>query len=162
MTQGREIRSFDYVNHPYGAVREALIADASGVFRAATRSASSRAQDVAAALRVSLAGLEVSTDIALTIGEITDVTVAGSPVTRIPVFWEAARRPGLFPLMEAELSIYPLTPTETQLDFLGHYEPPLSVIGDAVNALVGHRVAEASVHRFVADVAQYLREHLRG
>lgn len=162
MSQGREIRSFDYVNHPYAAVRDALIADAAGVFRAATRSASSRAQDVAAALRVNVAGLEVSADIALALGEIQEGTASGAPITRIPLWWEAAQRPGLYPLMHAELSVYPLTPTETQLDFHGHYDPPLSVVGDAVNALVGHRIAEASVHRFVADVAQYLREHVRG
>ncbi len=29
-----------------------------------------------------------------------------------------------------------------------------------MNAIVGHRIAEASVHRFVTDVARYLREHL--
>ena len=49
---------------------------------------------------------------------------------------------------------------ETQLDFSGQYEPPLGAVGDAVDALVGHRIAEASVHRFVTDVARYLREHL--
>jgi hypothetical protein len=81
-------------------------------------------------------------------------------VTRIPIHWQAAQRPGLFPVMDAELAIYPLTATETQLDFRGKYEPPLSVLGDAVNAIVGHRLAEASVHRFVAEVAQYLRKHV--
>lgn len=159
MAQGREIRSFDYVNHPYPAVRQALVSDPAAIFRAATRAASSRAESVAAALRVNLAGLEVSTEIALSVGEIQE-TSGSSPVTRVPVSWQAAHRPGLFPLMDAELSLYPLTPTETQLDFHGRYDPPLSVVGDAADALVGHRIAEASVHRFVADVAQYLREHV--
>jgi len=68
--------------------------------------------------------------------------------------------PRLFPLMKAELSIYPLTTTETQLDFLGHYEPPLGALGKAMNAVAGHRIAEASVHRFVSDVAGYLRKAL--
>jgi hypothetical protein len=160
MTERREIRSYDYVNHPYAAVRQALSADATGVFTAATRSASSRARSVAAALKVTIAGLEVSADIKLSVGAIQELS-GPTPVTRIPVSWEAAERPALFPLMDAELSVYPLTPTETQLDFLGRYDPPLSVVGDAANALIGHRIAEASVHRFVADVARYLREHLR-
>jgi hypothetical protein len=60
--------------------------------------------------------------------------------------------------MTAELSLYPLTSTETQLDFLGRYEPPLGLVGDAMNALVGHRIAEASVHRLIGDVAEYLRQ----
>ncbi len=56
--------------------------------------------------------------------------------------------------------IYPITATETQLDFNGLYEPPLGPLGKAVNAIIGHRIAEASVHRFVSDVAGYLRKTL--
>jgi hypothetical protein len=74
--------------------------------------------------------------------------------------WEAATMPRLFPLMNGELSVYPLTATETQLDFLGVYEPPFGAVGKAMNAIVGHRIAEVSVHRFVSDVAAYLRQAL--
>ena len=159
MKQRHEIRTFDYVNRPYADVRQALVEDPLGVFTAATRSASSRAETVAAALHVDVAGLQVSTDIAVSLGEIREEQ-GSSPITRVPIYWQAAQRPGLFPVMDAELAVYPLTSTETQLDFRGRYEPPLSIFGDAVNAIVGHRLAEASVHRFVAEVAQYLREHL--
>ena len=82
------------------------------------------------------------------------------PATRLQLEWEAARMPRLFPIMKADLSIYPLTATETQLDFKGVYEPPLGPLGEAVNAIVGHRIAEVSVHRFVSDVAGYLRKTL--
>lgn len=158
----REIRSYDYVNHPYRIVRDVLCADPQGVFRAATMAAASRAEAVAAQLHVSLGGLQVGAEIATEVGEIDE---SGSQATatrgiRIPIEWAAARRPALFPLMSAVLSVYPLTATETQLDFLGRYEPPLGKLGDAVDAVVGHRIAEASVHRFVADVAQFLRTNL--
>jgi hypothetical protein len=157
-----EIRSYDYVNAPYERVRDALAADPAGVFRAATRAAAARAQSVAAALRVNIAGVEVGTEIEVTVGTIKERTAVepASPQTLISVSWRAARHPSLFPLMNAELAVYALTTTETQLDFLGRYEPPMSVVGDAVNAVVGHRIAEASVHRFMADVAQYLRDRL--
>ena len=69
--------------------------------------------------------------------------------------------PRLFPLMKADLFIYPITATETQLDFKGLYEPPLGILGKAINALVGHRIAEACVHRFVSDTAEYLRKTIR-
>ena len=68
--------------------------------------------------------------------------------------------PNVFPLMKAELSIYPLTASETQLDFFGLYEPPFGAVGKAMNAIVGHRIAEVSVHRFVSDVTAYLRQIL--
>ena len=83
-----------------------------------------------------------------------------SPATRLLLEWEAATKPHLFPLMKGELSIYPLTATETQLDFWGLYELPFGSVGKAVNAIVGHRIAEVSVHRFINDVAGYLREAL--
>ena len=34
------------------------------------------------------------------------------------------------------------------------------IVGGAMDAIVLHRVAEASVHRFVSDVAHYVRRQL--
>ena len=163
MAAGREIRSFDYVNYPYDRVRAAITADALAVFQSATAAASSRARSVASALRVTVAGLEVAKGIAIAVHEIEEQppSVTASPVTRVRLAWEAASAPALFPLMKADLLVYPLTATETQLDFSGRYEPPLGWLGSAVNAAVGHRIAEASVHRFVSEVAEHLRTTLR-
>lgn len=164
MSKGREVRSYDYVNRPYGQVRDALQADPREVFRSATRAAADRARSVAAELRANIAGVDVAAEVVISVGEIRDVPAgpASGPVTRIQLEWEAARRPGLFPLMDGELSVYPLTATETQLDFAGRYEPPLGAVGGAIDAVVGHRIAEASVHRFLRDVAQYLRDTIAG
>lgn len=158
----QEIRSYDYVNHPYARVREALVADPTGVFAAATRAAATRANAVAAQLRVTVGGVDVAADIVFTIGAVEDDTSGpiGGPLTRVPVSWEAANHPQLFPLMNGVLTVYPLTASETQLDFLGRYDTPLGVVGSAVDALVGHRIAEASVHRFIGDVARYLRDKI--
>ena len=158
-----EIRSHDYVNHPYAKVRDALVKDPAAVLRAATNAAAARANDVAAALRVNIGPLDIGAEIAVTVGEISEqsYTPPISRVTRIPIEWSAAQRAALFPVMNAELSVYPLTATETQLDFLGRYEPPLGILGGALDAMVGHHIAQASVHRFVTDVAKYLREHVK-
>ncbi len=162
MSKGRQIRCYDYVNHPYEQVRDALSQDALAVFQSATKTAASRARSVASELRVNIAGIAVGTDIAISVKNIEGRArgVKSPPVTRLQLEWEAARSPRLFPFMRAELSIYPLTATETQLDFSGRYEPPLGALGSAMNAIVGHRIAEVSVHRFVADVAGYLRTAL--
>jgi hypothetical protein len=156
-----EVRSYDYVNHPWTRVRDALSESAEAVFAAATHAAASRARAVASQLRVNVGGVEVAADIEIAVTGIEHVdTGPEAPQTRIHLRWEAAQRPGLFPLMNATLSIYPLTSTETQLDFAGHYEPPLGAVGAAIDAMVGHRIAEASVHRFVSDVAAHLRTSL--
>ena len=159
MSKSCEIRSYDYVNHPYAQVRDALSKDAIGVFQSATRAAASRARSIASELRVDIGGVAVEAEIKI---EVTSIVEEASdtlsvPVTRLRLEWEAAKMPRLFPLMKAELSIYPLTATETQLDFSGLYEPPLGAMGKALNAIAGHRIAEASVHRFITDVAEYLR-----
>ena len=162
MSRGREIHSYDYVNHPYEQVREALSKDAPAVFLAATKAAASRAQSVASELRLDIGGIAIEADIRVFVKNVEVKSREGmsEPATRLQLEWEAAKMPRLFPLMKAELSIYPLTATETQLDFKGVYEPPFGPLGKAVNAVVGHRIAEVSVHRFVNDVAGYLRQNL--
>jgi hypothetical protein len=158
----KTIRCYDYVNQPYEAVRDALSVDVPVLFRNATKAAASRARTVASALRVNVRGIEVGTDISISVQKIEDQPkkVTSPPLTRLQLEWEAAKMPRLFPFMKAELSIYPLTGTETQLDFLGTYEAPFGVLGDAMDAVVGHRIAEASVHRFINEVAEYLRTEL--
>jgi hypothetical protein len=157
-TSRREIRCYDYVNHPYERVRDALRQDALTVFQAATKSAVSRARSVAAELHVDVAGVGIKADIDGRVRNVEEKSeTIPSPTTRLQLEWKAMSMPGLFPFMDAELSVYPLTATETQLDFFGHYEPPLGVVGKAMNAVVGYRIAEVSVHRFLTDVAEYLR-----
>ena len=159
--QPREIRCYDYVNYPYAQVRNVLRNDALTVFQSATKSAVSRAQSVAAELHVDIGGVGVKADIIVVVKNVEEnVDAISSPATCLQLEWEAASTPGLFPFMKAELSIYPLTATETQLDFLGHYEPPFGLVGKAMNAVVGYRIAELSIHRFLVEVAEYLRQTL--
>lgn len=158
----REIRSYDYVNQPFSEVRSALLADPIGTFRDATLVASARARSLSAALSTTIAGIDVSTEIACSISKGIEESAGpnGTPMLRMPVSWEAAHHPRLFPLMNGVLSIYPLTSTETQIDFRGQYEPPLGSVGSALDAIVGHRIAEACVHRLIRDVAVHLRTQL--
>ena len=162
MSKGLEIRCYDYVNHPYEKVRDALRQDAINVFQAATKAAASRAQSVAAELRVDLGGIGVKADINISVKRIEEKVgdATSGPAIRLQLEWEAATAPGFFPFMKADLSVYPLTSTETQLDFCGLYEPPFGGLGKAMNAVAGHRIAEASVHRFINEVAEYLRKTL--
>jgi len=162
MASGRELRFYDYVNHPYEQVRDALKQNALTVFQSATKTAASRAESIASELHVDFRGFAVKTDIKISVTSIEEkLDPASTPVTRLRLEWEAAAMPRLFPLMTGELAVYPLTKTETQLDFSGVYEPPLGAVGKTVNAIAGHRIAEVSVHRFVSDVAAYLRHTLR-
>ena len=66
--KGREIRCYDYINHPYERVRAALSGDAQALFRTATKAASTRAESVASELRVNIGMLEIATDTARVLG----------------------------------------------------------------------------------------------
>ncbi|MEZ5426301.1 MAG: hypothetical protein R2747_08555 [Pyrinomonadaceae bacterium] len=162
MSKAKTLRVYDYVNHPYEAVRQVLSRDPETVFRNATKVAAQRAKTVASELHVNIGGIEIGADIAISVKSVEDQPkkIMMPEMTCLELEWKASQMPGLFPLMKAELSIYPLTSTETQLDLLGNYEVPFGVLGSAVNAVVGHRIAEASVHQFIKDVAVYLRKEL--
>ncbi|MDT8369507.1 MAG: hypothetical protein RQ745_09895 [Longimicrobiales bacterium] len=159
MSAMREVRSFEYVNRPYEEVRAALTADPLEVFRSATRAAADRVRSLAAELRVSVVGVEVGAEIAISVSEVEEVErgPTSTPATRIHLEWQAAEHPRLFPLMDGVLALYALTSTETQLDFSGRYDPPFGPLGDALDAVAMGRVAEASVDRFVKDLAHHLR-----
>jgi hypothetical protein len=163
MSKGREIHCYDYINHPYEQVRAALSKNAPTVFQSATKAATARAQSIASELRLDFGGIGIEADIRVSVKKIEskDREAMSGPATRLQLEWEAAKLPRLFPLMNADLALYPITATETQLDFKGLYEPPFGPLGKAVNALVGHRIAEASIHRFVSELAEYLRETVR-
>jgi hypothetical protein len=154
----REIRSFDYVNQPYETVRDVLRKDAAAIFRSATQVAEARTGELVASLSVEVKGFELAKEIAIRIGEVQETPGPRlSHVTHIELEWQAKEAPGLFPTMKADLSVYPLSGKETQIDLRGAYEPPLGPLGGAIDAMVGHRIAEASVHRFVSAVAERLR-----
>lgn len=162
MPQGRELRSFDYVNHPYERVRDALKERAPALFAEATRAAARRARNVASTLHVQIGGIEIGADVAIEVTSISEERrgTPASPITCLELQWEAVHSAHLFPMMRATLAVYPLTADETQLDLSGNYKPPLGALGAALDAIAGHRIAEASVHRFVDEVARHLRESL--
>ncbi len=72
MSKGREIRCYDYVNHPYERVRDALKRDAITVFQSATKAAASRAQSIAAELHVDIGGIGVKADIKISVKNVEE------------------------------------------------------------------------------------------
>jgi hypothetical protein len=161
MSEPRELHCYQYVNVDYAAVRNALHRDALGIFQRATATAISRASELFSTLHVSLGALEIGVDVRIAVRAVNDkVTALGDHKTELELSWTATNGAALFPSMEATLSVYALSSQETQLDLHGRYRPPLGVVGNALDALVGHRIAEASVLRFVQGVATRLSTEL--
>lgn len=160
--QSQTLRCYEYVDRPYTAVRTLLHDRPLELLRRATTTAVARTNQLAGTLRVEVAGVELGVEVSLHVrGVRDDDGVAGlSPITRVTIGWEAARAASLFPLMSAELSAWPLTSSETQIEISGDYTPPLGLVGGAINAAVGHRIAEAAVHQFLEDVVEQIRREL--
>src|SRR5687768_1694730 len=72
------------------------------------------------------------------------------------VTWRSTTAPGLFPVFEGDLELIALQTNVCQLSLFGTYRPPLSVAGGAGDAVLGHRVAEACIRRFVLDTAEHM------
>lgn len=164
MTTPAKLKTWQYVNRSYDRVRAALHQRANALFQTATRAATARHDDLASTLKVGIEGFEIGVDVHLKVFDVHDemVPATHSPVTRVRLGWEAARATALFPHMEATLSAWPLSSTETQIELDGAYRPPLGTLGKAMDALVMHRLAEAALHRFLEDIVAQLRKELQG
>jgi len=144
MSKGKPIRVYDYVNKPYEDVREQLIWIGLEVFYKATKTAAAQAGSLKPELHVNFGEFRLGADISTKINSSkeSETSIAKGRVTTIEIEWEAARMPRLFPMIKAELLVYPLTSTETQLQLEGYVEPPFGLLGNAVDDIAGHRIAQ--------------------
>ncbi len=162
MSASHRLRFYGYVDRPYEAVRSLLRSRADEVLQRATNTASVRAKGIVARLQVGAAGIDVGVDVRIEVRPAPEERgVAGlPPITHVGITWKANEEAALFPSMSADLAVSPMTFAETRVEFEGTYRPPLAIAGQAVDAVVGHRVAEAAVHRFVNDVIEEIRREL--
>ena len=161
MSAARELHCYEYVNASYPRVCEAVARDAAVMFQRATASAARRAGELGATLRVDVGPIQVGVDVKVEVrGSREEVSALGDRSTRIDLAWVAARAAGLFPSLEGTLSLSPLGAQETQLDLHARYRPPFGVVGQALDAVAGHRLAEAALRRFIDDVSGRLRAEL--
>jgi hypothetical protein len=72
---------------------------------------------------------------------------------RLAIRWEATGPGGgLFPVLDADLTMTPVGDQVTSLALTGAYRPPLGAMGAALDRAVLHRVASATIRAFLAHV----------
>src|SRR5215831_17195293 len=147
MSKPNQLSCSQYVTIPYEMVRDALQADLVGFLRRASNGEISVEPPT---LRFRIGALEIGAHIDVSIERFTVVEIA----------WSGARAPYLFPRMLAKLLIWPLSRTETQLDLLGEYRPPLGVAGKVIDSAVGSDLALESVRTLVNQVVRQLQTEL--
>jgi hypothetical protein len=60
---------------------------------------------------------------------------------------------GLFPVLDADLTVHGTEGDSTLLTLAGAYRPPLGPLGQALDRAILHRVASATVRNFLSRVA---------
>ena len=141
---------FVYVDRPFREVERELL-DRFEDLGAWASEAYRDGEDIRARLAVGNAPL-LAKEVYLQVGE----PIRAHAHTTVPLMWDATGSPGLFPKMLADLLVAPLGSARAQLTFRGSYEPPLGIVGEALDRALLHRVAEASVKGFLDRVAAAL------
>ena len=72
----------------------------------------------------------------------------------LAIRWEATGPGGgLFPVLDADITMAPFGEQVTLLAVAGSYRPPLGAMGAALDRTILHRIASATIRAFLAQVA---------
>lgn len=74
------------------------------------------------------------------------------------IHWHAVRYRWLFPEMEADVFVHPVSPGRTRLVLDSDYQPPGGMIGIAGDLLVGRLVARSTLAAFTARLRRTMEE----
>jgi hypothetical protein len=162
MSDSKKVSDLAFIDRSFEPVKALLRSNALDVLKAATLSAAARARDIGATLHIDVGPVDIAVDVRIYLDRIIDEPpVAGLlDITKADFHWEAARNRRFFPLMRAQISVWAISPKETLIAFEGEYVPPLGIAGSAIDAVLGHRVAQATVHRFLEDVVGQIQSRL--
>jgi len=81
---------------------------------------------------------------------------AASARLMVPVTWEADGGPPIFPSMQGTLHVAPEGPSTTRLTLNASYDPPLGMLGEGMDRVVMHRLAQITMSDFVTRLAAAL------
>lgn len=104
-------------------------------------------------LRVRPAGREYGRPVRLHVGGL----VAGEDRARAALGWADARRPHLFPQLEAVLEVVPVSNDSlpyTQIGVLARYRPPFGALGTIGDRIAGADLTDASLTTFLDELAR--------
>jgi hypothetical protein len=70
--------------------------------------------------------------------------------------WRARGGLSLLPRLEADIEIAPLGPSQSEIVLRGRYEPPGGTIGEKIDELLLHRLADSTIRSFLRAVCSEL------
>ena len=103
---------------------------------------------------VHVAGIPVRKKVNVEFGE----AVKTSTWAVIPISWKPTFGGKLLPVMNGKVDVSPVSTGETRLTVSGMYEPPLGRLGEQLDEVLMHNVAEGTVKELAELIAQRLQE----
>src|SRR5215212_8654371 len=103
-------------------------------------------------------GARLGRRVAIELGE----PVRFPSMTSLTLTWEPIGLEGLLPRLDADIELGSLGEDRTQLALSARYRPPLGVVGRAVDRVLLHRVAEATVKDFLDQLGQAILSQTGG
>lgn len=145
------VHDFVDVECPADEVTRALVAGGAWLAECA-----SSAHASAEHLRVRVGPAGPRSAIAKTVDLQLGTPVVLHRVTIIPVLWEATGAPELFPRLDGSIEISPFGDNLTQVTLFARYDPPFGKVGEVIDHLMFHHLAEHTVRAFLQDLAARL------
>jgi hypothetical protein len=143
-------RYFVEVPLPAGQVERALLDSPAGWLSAMAGAAQERGDGLLIEVGVGPMEGGLRRRVSLRLGE----PVRFPSMISLPLTWEPVGLEGLLPRLDANIELGPLGEDRTQLAISARYQPPLGVVGQAVDRVLLHRVAEATLKDFLDRVGQ--------
>ena len=136
-----------YVEVPLAATRveAALLASPPEWLSAMAGAAQAHGDELLTAVGVGPLGPRLGRRVVIELGE----PARFPSMTSLPLTWEPAGLESLLPRLDASIEVGSLGEDRTQLAISARYRPPLGVVGRAVDRVLLHRVAEATLKDFL-------------
>ena len=147
---GMFIRYYIELSQPVATVQQALVDSPTGWLSTMAREAQARGDGLLGEVGVGPLGARLRRQVRIRLGE----PVQFPSMTSLPLTWEPVGLEGVLPRLDANLELGSLGEGRTQLAISARYRPPLGVVGRAVDRVLLHRVAEATLKDFLDRLGQ--------
>ncbi|HVH53219.1 MAG TPA: hypothetical protein VNA32_03720 [Actinomycetota bacterium] len=152
------IRYYLELSLPFEDVEEGLLADPQEWLPGIAGEAEARGEQLLGEVGFSFDDRRLSKEVHIELGP--PYRMPGK--TLLPLSWKATGPERLFPSLDADLEIAALGRSRTQLSISARYRPPLGVVGKALDRVLLHRVAEATIKDFLDRVGEGIGARVSG
>jgi hypothetical protein len=154
------VRYFVELPLPAAQVERALLDHPPGWLAEMAGVAQQRGDDLLTEVGVGVGplGTRLGRRVAVQLGE----PVRFPSTTSLALTWEPIGLEGLLPRLDADIELGSLGEDRTQLAISARYRPPLGVVGRAVDRVLLHRVAEATLKDFLDRLGQAILSQTGG